>query len=60
MERFDLYESTGFEPDDALAAFPHVRRHRVALAEDQSAVEFEESLDNLLERLALQVARSEG
>jgi AcrR family transcriptional regulator len=50
---------TADEPDDALASFPHVRRHRVALAEDQSAVEFEESLENLLERVALQLAQSE-
>ncbi len=49
------------EPDEAgLAAFPHVRRQRSALAEDQSAAEFEESLENLLERLALELAQASG
>ena len=41
-------------PDyDGLEAYPHVRRMRPALSEDHSAVEFEESLENLLERMAL-------
>ena len=35
-----------------------MRRLRDALSEDHSAVEFEEALENLLERLAL--LRSEG
>jgi AcrR family transcriptional regulator len=37
----------------SLAPYPHVRRLRGALAEDQSAVEFEESLENLLDRITL-------
>jgi hypothetical protein len=41
-------------PDyEGLANFPHVRRMRPALSEDHAAVEFEESLENLLERMAL-------
>jgi AcrR family transcriptional regulator len=41
-------------PDyDGLEAYPHVRRLQPALSEDHSAVEFEESLENLLERMAL-------
>jgi len=38
--------------DRSLAEFPHVRRLASLLAEDESAAEFEESLENLLERLA--------
>ena len=34
-----------------LAQYPHVRRLRPLLSEDESAAEFEESLENLLERL---------
>jgi AcrR family transcriptional regulator len=37
----------------SLAPYPSVRRLRDALAEDHSAVEFEESLENLLDRIAL-------
>jgi len=41
-------------PDYAgLDTYPNVRRLRPALSEDHSAVEFEESLENLLERMAL-------
>jgi len=41
-------------PDyDGLEAYPHVRCLRPALSEDHAAVEFEESLENLLERMAL-------
>ena len=41
-------------PDyDGLEAYPHVRRMRPALSEDHSAIEFEEALENLLERMAL-------
>ncbi|MEO5711724.1 MAG: TetR/AcrR family transcriptional regulator C-terminal domain-containing protein [Nocardioidaceae bacterium] len=36
-----------------LAPYPSVRRLGEALAEDHSAVEFEESLENLLDRIAL-------
>jgi AcrR family transcriptional regulator len=41
-----------------LEDYPAVFRMRSSLAEDQSAVEFEESLENLLERIAL--VRQEG
>ena len=37
----------------SLAAYPSVSRMGDALAEDHSAVEFEESLENLLDRIAL-------
>ena len=41
-------------PDyEGLGDLPHVRRMRPALSEDHAAVEFEESLENLLERMAL-------
>jgi AcrR family transcriptional regulator len=43
----------GEDESKSLSAFPHVRRLHGALAEDHSAVEFEESLENLLERIAL-------
>ena len=36
-----------------LAPYPHVRRLRGPLREDHSATEFEDSLENLLQRLAL-------
>ena len=45
------------DPPDAdgsgLEEYPHVRRLGGALAEDHSATEFEESLENLLDRMAL-------
>jgi AcrR family transcriptional regulator len=37
--------------DHSLAQYPHVRRLAPLLAEDESTAEFEESLENLLERL---------
>ncbi|CAA9378491.1 TetR/AcrR family transcriptional regulator C-terminal domain-containing protein [uncultured Nocardioides sp.] len=40
------------EPD-SLAAYPTVRRLRSGLSEDHAAVEFEEALEELLDRLAL-------
>ncbi len=43
---------------DRLEDYPTVSRLRSQLAEDQSAVEFEESLENLLDRIAL--VRQEG
>ncbi len=43
----------GEDESKSLSAFPHVQRLHGALAEDHSAVEFEESLENLLERIAL-------
>jgi AcrR family transcriptional regulator len=42
----------------SLAPYPSVARLGTALAEDHSAVEFEESLENLLERIALIRAES--
>jgi AcrR family transcriptional regulator len=39
--------------DKSLAPYPNVHRLRVPLHEDHSAVEFEDSLENLLQRLAL-------
>ncbi len=41
------------EPEPGLGAYPQVRRLASELAEDHSAAEFEESLENLLERIAL-------
>lgn len=41
------------DADETLAPFPHVRRLREPLREDHSATEFEDSLENLLQRLAL-------
>jgi AcrR family transcriptional regulator len=39
--------------DASLRDYPHVKRLRGALAEDHSAAEFEESLENLLDRITL-------
>jgi AcrR family transcriptional regulator len=39
--------------DSSLEEYPHVKRMDRALAEDHSATEFEESLENLLDRIAL-------
>jgi AcrR family transcriptional regulator len=39
--------------DNTLASYPNVRRLREPLREDHSASEFEDSLENLLQRLAL-------
>jgi AcrR family transcriptional regulator len=44
---------TGEQESPDLLDYPHVRRLRGALAEDHSAAEFEESLENLIERIAL-------
>ena len=43
----------GEELPTSLASYPCVTRLRDALAEDHSAIEFEESLENLLDRIAL-------
>jgi AcrR family transcriptional regulator len=43
----------GESESKSLAKFPHVSRLRDSLAEDHSATEFEESLENLLERINL-------
>jgi AcrR family transcriptional regulator len=39
------------DDDSSLAAYPHVRELADSLAEDHSGAEFEESLENLLDRL---------
>ena len=39
--------------DKSLVPYPNVRRLHVALREDHSTVEFEDSLENMLQRLAL-------
>jgi AcrR family transcriptional regulator len=39
--------------DTSLAEYPAVRRLKPALRQDHSAIEFEESLENLLQRIAL-------
>ena len=44
--------------DDSLKGYPHVRRLSKSLAEDHSATEFEESLENLLDRLQLLLTAS--
>jgi hypothetical protein len=41
------------EEPDSLAGFPLVRRLRPGLSKDHAAVEFEEALETLLERLTL-------
>jgi len=41
------------DPDESLAPYPSVRRLAGQLREDHSATEFEDSLENLLQRLAL-------
>jgi AcrR family transcriptional regulator len=41
------------EPSPDLSDYPLVKRLRSALAEDHSAAEFEESLENLIDRIAL-------
>ncbi|MCW2829656.1 MAG: transcriptional regulator, TetR family [Aeromicrobium sp.] len=44
----------------ALAEYPTVRRLRESLSEDHAAVEFEESLEDLLNRLALMLSEGES
>ncbi len=44
---------SGENEDPDLKSYPQVRRLRKALTEDHSAAEFEESLENLIERIAL-------
>jgi AcrR family transcriptional regulator len=46
----DVFEE---DSDNSLAPYPNVRRLGTALREDHSATEFEDSLENLLHRLAL-------
>jgi AcrR family transcriptional regulator len=49
---------TSEEHAHSLDPYPHVERLSDALAEDHSATEFEESLENLLDRLALLLPQS--
>jgi AcrR family transcriptional regulator len=44
---------SGESEDPDLKSYPQVRRLRRALTEDHSAAEFEESLENLIDRIAL-------
>jgi AcrR family transcriptional regulator len=46
------------ERDEGLAGYPTLKRLRSALSEDHSAVEFEEALEELLQRLALMHANA--
>jgi AcrR family transcriptional regulator len=48
----DVLDDDDNEPK-SLHQYPHVKRLHGALAEDHSATEFEESLENLLDRIAL-------
>lgn len=48
-----LDDETEEASGQSLAGYPDVRRLRAALSEDHSATEFEESLENLLNRLTL-------
>jgi AcrR family transcriptional regulator len=48
----DVLNDAEGESDD-LSEFPHVQRLRHDLAQDHSAIEFEESLENLLDRINL-------
>jgi AcrR family transcriptional regulator len=52
--------TTSDEPDPGLANYPLVQRLSRALAEDHSPVEFEDSLEQLLDRLQLLLSRSGG
>ena len=47
----DVLDDGTAEP--GLTAYPTVQRLRSALSEDRAAVEFEEALENLLDRMAL-------
>jgi len=42
--------------DKSLTSYPTVRRLRSGLSEDHAGIEFEESLENLLDRLGLLLA----
>jgi AcrR family transcriptional regulator len=53
---FDVLEEAEDPDGDALAEYPSVRRLRGALSQDQAAVEFEEALEELLNRIALMVS----
>ena len=47
----DVLDDGSGDPDE-VRAYPHVHRMRGALSEDHAATEFEESLENLLDRLS--------
>lgn len=48
----DVLDDRTDDPEE-VRAYPHVHRMRSALSEDHAATEFEESLENLLDRMAL-------
>ena len=59
----DVLEESPDSDNGSLAPYPAVARMRHALAEDHSAAEFEEALEELLERMALilvESSRAEG
>jgi AcrR family transcriptional regulator len=53
----DVLEDEQEPSRDGLEKFPTVHRLRPALSEDQAAVEFEESLEELLNRIALMLSQ---
>jgi AcrR family transcriptional regulator len=54
----DVLEDSEEPTKSGLAQYPTVKRLRPALSEDQAAVEFEESLEELLNRIALMLAEN--
>ncbi len=52
----DVLENETEPEDSEMEEFPHLRRLRRSLSEDHSAVEFEEALEELLNRIALILA----
>ena len=56
----DVLEDDSEPPRSALESYPTVRRLRPALSEDHAAVEFEESLEELLNRLTLMLSEHGG
>jgi AcrR family transcriptional regulator len=56
----DVLEDDSDPPRSALDGYPTVRRLRGALSEDHAAVEFEEALEELLNRLTLMLSEHGG
>src|SRR3954452_3628110 len=56
----DVLEDDGEPPPGALESYPTLQRLRRALSEDHAAVEFEDSLEELLNRLALMLSEHGG
>ncbi len=52
-----ILDDDGDQPKTNLAEYPHLQRLQPMLSEDQSAAEFEEGLEALLDRLELLLAR---